>query len=168
MKLADLQRIFSRPEALIFIMNDLPSKQVLVAWTLCYPEFKDSPVRSNESPRGAIERYWEEVNPDIDRLAAIAGIPVTKTKKIFDRLRAAYLVWPNGTVDGDALSIVVGERNAYIRSLMAKQPQEKGNSNVGKRTDTKDAPADRNNPRVKAVSEAVRKPSGRARGRASR
>ncbi len=139
-------------------MNDFEAKKILVAWTLYAPTFKETAALKNEDIKVTLLRWWLELKPKIEIVAAIAGIPFTRAQKIFSRLQAAYLVWPDGTIASDAQTIIIGERNAYVGSLMAKQPpaREKGNTYDGQ-SQSKDAEkSDRKSARSKANVQAGR------------
>lgn len=154
--LAVIKQALQRPEALILVMNDFLAKKVSVAWELYQPEpaFVETAPRKGETSRKTLERYWQELNPDLNELAAIAGLPVTRVMKIFKQLRAAYIIWPDGTISHDVQATIIGERNAYVRSLMDRRPpapdDKKGRTDERKPKDKSHKKSDRKPSRAKA------------------
>jgi len=142
-------------ESLILIMNDVMAKRVAVAWKIYRPAFKEPAAKSGEDAYDSIARFWEGVGAiNFDRLAEIAGLPVTKVTKAFARLKAANLIWPDGTMSDEARKIIVGDINVYLMPMIPKTPaapkSEKGKTDDGKRTSTENQKADRKSRSSKA------------------
>ncbi len=136
-------------EALILIMNDAEAKRVMVAWTIYAPSFADPEFNPKLDLRKQLARLWEEAGTiDIDRLAQIAGVPVTRAGRTFVRLKVANLIWPDGSMAREARKIILGDVGGYA-GVLAKQASalvpkpEKGKTDDGKRTNDKDTAADR-------------------------
>ncbi len=135
-------------ESIILIMNDGVAKRVAVAWKIYRPTFKEPATKAGEDVYATIERFWSSLNPiNFDRLGEIAGLPVTKVVKAFARLRAANLIWPDGTMSEEARKIIVGEINVHLMPMIPKAPAapkpEKGKTDDGKRTGKEDKKANR-------------------------
>jgi hypothetical protein len=142
-------------EALILIMNDVVAKKVMVAWRIYGPEFADPEFNSKLDLRVQLARLWEGVGPiDMNRLAEIAGVPMTRAVKAFARLRAAHLIWPDGSSTEDARRIVIADVQGYVRPLMprapaADKPKDKGTTDDGQRPSNKTPENDRKRRSVK-------------------
>jgi hypothetical protein len=141
--LAVLKLALSSQESLILIMNDMLAKKVAVAWKIYRPAFKETTGKSGEDIHASIDRLWEGVGPiNFDRLAQIAGQPVTHVTKAFLRLRAANLIWPDGTISDETRKIILGDVGGYA-GVLAKQASalrpktEKGKTDDGNRPDAK-------------------------------
>jgi hypothetical protein len=146
--LAVLKNALRNQEALILVMNDAVAKKVMVAWKIYGPTFADPEFKPRVELRAQLARLWEEVGPiDMDRLAEIAGVPATRAARAFARLKAAHLIWPDGSSSEEARRIVLGDVSAYIRPLVPKtpapeKPVERGKTD-GQRTLKEDKKADR-------------------------
>lgn len=134
-------------EAIILIMNDVVAKRTAVAWKIYRPDFKEPAGKAGESVYDSIERLWDSLGEiDFDRLAEIAGLPVTKVAKAFARLRAANLIWPDGSMSEEARKIIVGDINVHLMPMIPKVPAKKddgGKTDDGKRKGQEDKKADR-------------------------
>lgn len=110
-------------ESLILIINDDLAKRVLIAWTLYQPTLKDFDIKATDNPIIVLDRLWAPTlkEMDIERLALIAGVPSTRAAKIFDRLRVAALIFPDGTAAPNALSVVRAEVASYIQDMMPRR-----------------------------------------------
>lgn len=154
--LPSIKQALSKPEAFFLVMKDAQAKDVLAAWTLYPHSFTETVPRKGETLRTTLFRWWTEFSPDMDEVARTAGIPVTRVTKIFRRLQSMFLVWPDGTVAPDALNAIRGERNVYVRALIArtaatdKPKDDKGKADDGKRNSKEDKKADRKPRSVKA------------------
>ncbi len=120
-------------EALILVMNDIEAKKIAVAWKIYDPDFKDSEYRQNIDHRIQLAHLWEEVGEiDINRLAEIAGVPVTRAAKAFARLKAARLIWPDGSMSTEVTKIIAGDVGLKYLPMRPKAPAaakpEKGNT----------------------------------------
>ena len=114
---ADLQN----HTAILLIKYDPAAKKLLVAWTIYAPRCSDFVIRGTENAKDLIARLWSESLPiDMPTLSAIAGIPQTRAQVIFDRLRAANLIWPDGTIPGNVESLLIGEAGYYVSTLVPK------------------------------------------------
>jgi hypothetical protein len=97
-------------EALYLIMDDVQAKKVMVGWMQYFPTCRDFPVKEADDPHGALARLWESLGPlDWEKLAARAKAPASRVKREFERLRAVHLVWPDGTIDSNALVLIQTE-----------------------------------------------------------
>lgn len=118
----------SSVDSIVLIVDDFEAQKVLVAWKLYKPlvKFADSPLRKKEDPISALRRLWEEVGAiNTKELAKRAGgVPETRVARIFDRLRASFLVWPDGTIANDANTIVTARSKTILRAL-ARPPEPK-------------------------------------------
>lgn len=118
----------SAVEAVILIVDDPLAQKVLVGWSLYRPPpFPDAPLKKNETSESALRRLWEAVGAiDFTRLALLSGVPASKAERSFERLRAANLLWPDGTVMSNALTIIRGRSNAILRSFSTYPLQANG------------------------------------------
>ncbi len=108
-------------EALLFLLDDLDAKKVLVAWTLYRPVFRDRARVKKESIVEAYWALWEESDEvDIARLSNVAGVPYQTTLVCFERFKHARLIYPDGTISESALQIVRAEVGSYIKNLLPK------------------------------------------------
>ncbi len=153
--LAIIKLALRSQESIILIMNDDIAKRVAVAWKIYRPDFKERAGKSKEDAYEGIARLWNGIGQvDFDRLAMIAGLPVTKVAKAFGRLRAANIIWPDGTMSEEARKIIVGEINVHLMPMIPKAPAapkpEKGKTDDGKRTGTKNKKIDRKSGSSKA------------------
>ncbi len=142
-------------EALILVMNDVEAKKVAVAWKIYEPPFVDSEYRSRDDTRTQLARLWEGVGPiDLNRLAEIAGVPVTRATKAFARLKAARLIWPDGSMSMEVRKIIAGDVGLKYRPMMPKAPAaaktEKGKTDERQSTSKSDKVSDRKPSRAKA------------------
>jgi len=139
--IATIKNRFSSVTSVLLIRGDEEAHKLLIAWTIYGPSFKDSPMQKGENEATALVRLWEEVGPiNFKRLGEISGLPETRAEKTFKRLASALLLWPDGTVAAHAWNVLIGEGNAYVRSLMPKTfPSEpkKENPNGRQRDDPK-------------------------------
>jgi hypothetical protein len=163
--LALIKTQFASVLDVLLLRGDVIAEKVLIAWRR-YPReaFQDSPLRKDETPLAALDRLWEEVGPiNFQKLSVIAGLPRTRVEKSFEHLRAAMIVWPDGTIAGDAMNLLIGSGNAHIRGLLPKTqaaaPKEKDDER--KRTDAKDAEANRKPRVVPGAVQATRQPGRR-------
>jgi hypothetical protein len=110
-----IKATFQSRESLMLLVRDEELKKVLVAWTMYRPEFKDFAIRSSDNPIIVLGRLWGSVGPvDFPRLADIAGVPETRTQKFFERLRAAGLAYPDGTINKFAMAALRLELETFI------------------------------------------------------
>lgn len=111
----------SSVDDVVLISDDLVAQKVLIGWSRYRPDFKDSPLKKGENSYAALGRLWEEVGPiDFPRLALLSGVPETRAAKSFERLRAANLVWPDGTISTFATTLVRGRSNSILRSYLPR------------------------------------------------
>lgn len=121
--LAAAKSALTSTDALVFVIDDILAEKVLIAWTF-YPitTFKDSTLRKGETLRAGLSRLWDELGAiDFDELASTAGVPVTKTQRIFKRLKTTLLVWPDGSIIPLAHTIV--NRKVYSHGASFKVPE---------------------------------------------
>lgn len=141
-------------EALILIMNDAEAKKVAVAWKIYEPVFIDKEYKPKVDYRIQLASLWEGVGEiDIDRLAQIAGVPVTRTAKAFARLQAARLIWPDGSMSGEVTKIIAGDvglKYLPMRQKTSPAKPEKGKTDDRQSTNKIDKGADRKPSRAKA------------------
>ncbi len=141
-------------EALILVMNDVVAKKVAVAWKIYEPSFTDSEYRSKEDNRTQLDRLWEGIGPiDMSRLSEIAGVPMTRTVKAFARLKAARLIWPDGSMSMEVRKIIAGDVGLKYRPMMPKattDKPEKGKTDERQSASKGDKGVDRKSSRAKA------------------
>ena len=131
--IAEIKEVENR-EALLFLLDDLDAKKVLVAWTLYRPEFRDRARGKKESVLEAFWNLWDESEPvDFARLSKVAGVPYQTTLVSFERFRHARLVYPDGTISESALNIVRAEVGSYIKNLLPRNQRP----NTGEKADGK-------------------------------
>jgi nucleoid-associated protein YgaU len=111
-------------EPLIFVKDDVEAKRLLVAWTLYQPNFTDSDLHEDTPPKTALALLWVDQEPvDYDRLGQIAGLPYLTTRKLFQRLTLAHLVYPDGSISKNARIIIQAEMRGYLMTLPTPQTQ---------------------------------------------
>jgi len=110
--------------SLILIMGDMDAKKVLIAWTLYGAKCKDITLKGNAgferltaSAKSMLEMVWETVEVDFERLSVLAGIPFATTMQIFQRLKEARIIFPDGTATDNAMVIVKSDVGAYLKAL---------------------------------------------------
>ncbi len=153
--LAEIKFTVHSQDSLRLIIKDEVAKCVAVAWKVYRPLFKEPPAKPNELIHDTIKRLWEAVAPiDMNRLARIAGVPVTRAEKAFHRLRESNLIWPDGTYPEEVRAIVIGDVGGYAggmaRQASALKTNQKGKTDDGKRTPEKDATTHRKPATAKA------------------
>ncbi len=144
-------------------MDDAVAKKTAVAWKIYRPTFKEPSAKAGEDEHTMIARFWEGVGPiDFDRLANIAGLPVTKVTKAFARLRAANLIWPDGSMSDEARKIIVGEINVHLMPMIPKvtaSKDDKGKTDERKRSHDTDQKAPRKNGGADSRAKARSRPA---------
>jgi hypothetical protein len=120
--LQSIKLAFENREALLFLINDKRTQKIMVAWTLYFakePTFTHIEPLGN--PQATLDLLWDDVGDvDFARLSEIADVPLTKAVDVFERLRAARLVFPDGTIPEGAMRIVRAEVGAYVAALMPR------------------------------------------------
>lgn len=118
-------RLKSR-EALYLIMDDVRSKKVLVGWMKYYPACRDFSIseKDGKNPAGLLAALWESVGRiDFTALSNLAGLPASRAQRIFERLRAVHLVWPDGTIDENALTLIQTEVGISLSGVVRQARQ---------------------------------------------
>ena len=97
-------------EFLLLILNDLQAQRVMIAWTIEHPEFKDFELPKKYEPASIKSKIWEYVDyRHIEALAESTRLPFTHVLKIFNSLRAAELIYPDGTIPAEAHNVMIAE-----------------------------------------------------------
>jgi hypothetical protein len=113
----------ARKESLILIIQDTEAQRVLAAWQVYTrpAAYIDFVVGNNSVAEEVSARLWKQA-PAVDfrRLSVLANVPETRTQKAFNRVREAYLLWPDGTVSPDVARLLRGIAQAHIDSFMPK------------------------------------------------
>lgn len=118
-------------QVLMLIMDDPDAKLMLAAWTVYPIEKLPSsllrPLEKNETPLSAYWRLWKDCAGlvDVEKLSRISGIPFQSTLIIFDRLKIARMVYPDGTINLNALKILQTEVGGYLRRYVPRESWRK-------------------------------------------
>lgn len=100
-------------------MDDVQAKKVMVGWMQYGPDWVDFDVKDNANPRRTLDELWDRLGDiDWDRLAESSGAPTSRVKRIFQRLKAVHLVWPDGTIDGNALVLINTEVGIVLSGVI--------------------------------------------------
>lgn len=106
-------------EALHPFLDDKSAKDVLSAWTFQRRAFTDRPLKENETYYEAFDALWltsQEV--DFAQLSNDADVPMLNCKRIFDRLKSARLIFPDGTLSASASMLLRAETGGHISGVI--------------------------------------------------
>jgi hypothetical protein len=104
------------------VIEDVDAKRVLAAWTTMPLE----PWRASRTrPKSEVlswrwEWIWSSVQVDFSMLGLRAGVSPQTAQSKFELLRAARLVYPDGTISKPALLVL----QAYVQQNLPKQPKQ--------------------------------------------
>jgi len=77
-------------------------------------------VRDTADPVAVLATLWANASVNMAELSKLSTIPETRAKTIFERLRAAYLIWPDGTITDLGIKLLNADRTAYLNSRIPK------------------------------------------------
>lgn len=103
-------------ESLLLIADDLDAMKVMAAWLIHAPVYTDRDLKEGETAINALRECWSTCKYDLMRLSDVANVPLNTTREIFNRLKEARLIYPDGTIPVDAKKIV---RSEIPRRLVA-------------------------------------------------
>jgi hypothetical protein len=105
-------------EPLIFVKDNDEAKRLLVAWTLYRPAFTDLETPDGFTAEEAFDSLWATQEPvDFDRLGLIAGLPYLTTRKLFNRMITARLLYPDGTLSHNTRIVIQAEMRGYLKVI---------------------------------------------------
>jgi len=99
---------------LVALVDDLHAMQVLALWPYVDKTWKPSTDLSPSSPEEKWAWLWDGCKYNNAAFADMVELPITALARKMTKLKAARLVFPDGTVDERALALV---RN-YIKREM--------------------------------------------------
>ena len=118
MNLLELAKQNETPESVFIFMDDVDSKKIMAAWLLFKPVYKDREASANDQ-QNAFNHAWNIAgNIDMYRLADLADLPLMTTRDKFNRLKAAGILYPDGTIHRVAQRLMLSEITSRIRTLM--------------------------------------------------
>ena len=108
---------------MIFLLNPKDTKilEAIIAWTVV-PKKNLNLIQVNDN--ATMEDLWEVSNPDIMSFSVALGCSMMQALPRLEQLKALSIVYPDGSIDEMASSIV----NIYIKSQV-KDLQRKSKSN---------------------------------------
>ena len=108
---------------MIFLLNpkDTEILEAIIAWTVV-PKKNLNLIQVNDD--ATMEDLWEVSNPDIMSFSVALGCSMMQALPRLEQLKALSIVYPDGSIDEMASSIV----NIYIKSQV-KDLQRKSKSN---------------------------------------
>jgi|SRR3972149_2916854 len=108
-----------RKENLMLIIDDQDAQFIMIAWTILHPDFADFPVDESAAAKKVWADAWESTlqNVDIKALASLANVPERTALESFHRLRTANLIYPDGTISDDAMTIIRAEVGTRLTQL---------------------------------------------------
>lgn len=108
---------------MIFLLNPKDTKilEAIIAWTVV-PKKNLNLIQVNDD--ATMEDLWEVSNPDIMSFSVALGCSMMQALPRLEQLKALSIVYPDGSIDEMASSIV----NIYIKSQV-KDLQRKSKSN---------------------------------------
>ena len=108
---------------MIFLLNPKDTKilEAIIAWTVV-PKKNLNLIQVNDD--ATMEDLWEVSNPDIMSFSVALGCSMVQALPRLEQLKALSIVYPDGSIDEMASSIV----NIYIKSQV-KDLQRKSKSN---------------------------------------
>ncbi|SRR5216684_4108884 len=110
-----------RLESLVLFLDNPNAKKVLAAWTLYRTQCKDRPLQPNETPDQAYWTLWlESAEVEYPVLAETAGVPLNACVSLFDRLKQARQIFPDGTITQDAMAILQAEVRTQVQSVLPR------------------------------------------------
>jgi len=110
----------TKDESVNLVLEDEEAKKVLSAWRVLPLTVKDFNVRDTVDPVAVLATLWAHASVNIAELSKLSTIPETRAKTIFERLRAAYLIWPDGTITDLGIKLLNADRTAYLNSRIPK------------------------------------------------
>lgn len=108
---------------MIFLLNPKDTKilEAIIAWTVV-PKKNLNLIQVNDN--ATMEDLWEVSNPDIMSFSVALGCSMVQALPRLEQLKALSIIYPDGSIDEMASSIV----NIYIKSQV-KDLQRKSKSN---------------------------------------
>ena len=108
---------------MIFLLNPKDTKilEAIIAWTVV-PKKNLNLIQVNDN--ATMEDLWEVSNPDIMSFSVALGCSMMQALPRLEQLKALSIIYPDGSIDEMASSIV----NIYIKSQV-KDLQRKSKSN---------------------------------------
>ena len=108
---------------MIFLLNPKDTKilEAIIAWTVV-PKKNLNLIQVNDN--ATMEDLWEVSNPDIMSFSIALGCSMMQALPRLEQLKALSIIYPDGSIDEMASSIV----NIYIKSQV-KDLQRKSKSN---------------------------------------
>ena len=108
---------------MIFLLNPKDTKilEAIIAWTVV-PKKNLNLIQVNDN--ATMEDLWEVSNPDIMSFSIALGCSMVQALPRLEQLKALSIIYPDGSIDEMASSIV----NIYIKSQV-KDLQRKSKSN---------------------------------------
>lgn len=106
------------PNSLIFILHDINAMKVIEAWHQADPKFVDRPFREGEKLDAALEEIWLGCEVDLVSLADKTPLSLNLVSDIFNRLRKARLIYPDGTCHKSIDAIISNEVGSYLKTFL--------------------------------------------------
>ncbi len=110
----------NKDESVNLVLDDEEAKKVLSAWRVLPIAVKDFNVRDTVEPLAVLATLWTHAAFKMEELSVLSTVPETRLLMIFNRLRAAYLIWPDGSISDLALKVLNADRTAYLNTRAPK------------------------------------------------
>lgn len=102
--------------ALILFIKDDHAHRVIGAWEMMGIKCTDFPLRTYDGNFANVhEKLWRSAMVDIDALAFQADVPGSRCEKLFQRLKKANIIYPDGTISAPANNLIVSTAIYYTR-----------------------------------------------------
>lgn len=98
--LAEFKRMaMGEAENIFPIMEDDTLVNGLIAWKSVKTTYKALSDCPHSDEVGRWEWMWEQVDFDMSRFGAVAGVKAQDTANLFQRLKGLRLIYPDGTIN---------------------------------------------------------------------
>jgi CTP:molybdopterin cytidylyltransferase MocA len=106
--------------SLYLVKDDVIAKRMLAAWLRSDAKCQDRSLGTGESIAMGLEAVWGSCSVDVTKLADMVGITIHTAQDVIYKLQMARLIFPDGTVNDQARSIVDNEVGSYLKNLINK------------------------------------------------
>lgn len=109
-------------DATVLIIDDPAAQRVIVAWQFCSVEILE--MDADLKDLSEVDRWdalWKAVRFDRDKLAARSGLARVVADQRFEMVRAARLIYPDGTVNRLALQVIKAQAVEGLRKGRSKR-----------------------------------------------
>lgn len=110
---------------LALIHWDKDIRLLLLAWTIYHPAPRKSwteHVPMNWTVKRITRHCWRGVTVDSRKLSALSGIPARTIPELFERLKEARLIYPDGTANEEALMLIRAEMESEVWQAQQVSP----------------------------------------------